>query len=92
MKDSIKYILIFLILAIISLIILFKIKDKQVEHVIIQDTTYNRIVLDSVVYNITRLDSIIYNIKIINEYEKNEALDDNDSMAVDRFKQLVLSE
>lgn len=92
MKDSIKYILIFLILVILSLILLFQMRDKQVERVIIQDTTYNRIVLDSVVYNIKRLDSITYNIKIINEYEKNEALDDNDSMAVDRFKQLVLSE
>ena len=53
------------------------------------DTTYNKVVLDSIEYNIIKKDSIIVEYKNKFEYEKEQAINDNDSSAIERFKSLA---
>lgn len=86
-----KYLLTLIIGFLLGLLVI-GVANTKINKVIIQDTTYNRIALDSIKYNITEIDSIIVNIKKQNEYEKEEALNDNDSIAIRKFEQLVLSE
>lgn len=53
------------------------------------DTVYNTVWIDSIINRITIRDSIILKIKEDEKEEINEALNDDDSIAVKRFYQLV---
>lgn len=53
------------------------------------DTIYNKVILDSIKYNIIKKDSIIIHYKHEMTNEIQESINDNDSNAVNRFKELV---
>ena len=53
------------------------------------DTIYNKVILDSIKYNIVKKDSIIIHYKHEMTNEIQESINDNDSNAVNRFKELV---
>lgn len=53
------------------------------------DTTYNKIILDSIEHNIIKKDSVIVKLKNKVIYEMEEAINTNDSVAVEQFKTLA---
>lgn len=59
------------------------------ENYIINDTIYNIITLDSIKHNIIVIDSTIIEIKKNVEYEIEQAINANDSDAVEQFKALA---
>ena len=59
------------------------------ENYIINDTIYNTITLDSIKHNIIVIDSTIIEIKKNVEYEIEQAINANDSDAVEQFKALA---
>lgn len=64
-------------------------KEKQQTKEIVVDTTYNKVTLDSISYNIIEKDSVIYNLKKGAKYEIEQALNANDSVAIEQFKELA---
>ena len=63
--------------------------DNANEKYIVNDTTYNTITLDSIRYNIIVIDSTIIEIKKNVRYEIEQAINANDSDAVEQFKALA---
>ena len=59
------------------------------ENYIINDTIYNTITLDSIKHNIIVIDSTIIEIKKNVEYEIEQAINANDSNAIEQFKALA---
>lgn len=57
--------------------------------IIITDTIYNKVTLDSIKYNIKIKDSIIVQLKNKIQYEVEQAINANDSVAVEQFKSLA---
>ena len=55
----------------------------------ITDTIYNKIILDSIKYNIRIKDSIIVQLKNKIQYEVEQAINANDSVAIKQFKTLA---
>ena len=53
------------------------------------DTIYNKVILDSIEYNIHKKDSTIVELKKRAEYEMEQAINANDSIAVEQFKELA---
>lgn len=53
------------------------------------DTTYNKIILDSINVEISKKDSVINNLKQRMNYEIEQAVNANDSVAVWQFQILV---
>lgn len=53
------------------------------------DTIYNKVILDSIKYNIIKKDSIIIELKQRAKYEMQKAINANDSVAVEQFKELA---
>lgn len=58
-------------------------------NVIVPDTTYNKVTLDSIEYNIHKKESIIIELKKRTEYEIEQAINTNDSIAIKQFKELA---
>ena len=58
-------------------------------NVILPDTTYNKVILDSIEYNIHKRDSTIVELKKRTEYEMEQAINANDSIAIEQFKKLA---
>ena len=58
-------------------------------NVILPDTTYNKVILDSIEYNIHKKDSTIVELKKRIEYEMEQAINANDSVAIEQFKELA---
>lgn len=64
--------------------------DNNGNHeVALPDTTYNKVTLDSIEYNIKIKDSTIIELKKKVEYEMEQAINANDSVAVKQFKELA---
>lgn len=63
--------------------------DNANEKYIVNDTIYNTITLDSIRYNIIVIDSTIIEIKKNVRYEIEQAINANDSDAVEQFKALA---
>lgn len=59
------------------------------DNVIIPDTMYNKVTLDSIEYNIHKKESIIIELKKRTEYEIEQAINANDSVAIKQFKELA---
>lgn len=59
------------------------------DNVIVPDTTYNKVTLDSIEYNIHKKESIIIELKKRTEYEIEQAINANDSIAIKQFKELA---
>lgn len=55
----------------------------------ITDTIYNKVILDSIKYNIKIKDSIIVQLKNKIQYEVEQAINANDSVAIKQFKTLA---
>ena len=60
-------------------------------NVTLPDTTYNKVILDSIEYNIHKKDSTIVELKKRIEYEMEQAINANDSIAIEQFKELASS-
>lgn len=93
-KEIIRYILIFLYIAILCVSIGFNVRTctkikYETEHKVIIDTSYNHVILDSIKYNIVQKDSVITKYKVKYEYIVKEIDNDTDSAAVNRFYELV---
>ena len=58
-------------------------------NVTLPDTMYNKVILDSIEYNIHKKDSTIVELKRRTEYEMEQAINANDSVAVKQFKELA---
>ncbi len=63
-----------------------KIDDNKIT---ITDTIYNKVILDSIKYNIKIKDSIIVQLKNKIQYEVEQAINANDSVAIKQFKTLA---
>lgn len=59
------------------------------DNVIVSDTTYNKVTLDSIEYNIHKKESTIIELKKRTEYEIEQAINANDSVAIKQFKELA---
>lgn len=66
-------------------------KNNNIDYndIVLYDTTYNKIVLDSIKYNIKIKDSVIIKLKDKIKYEMEQAINANDSVAVEQFKSLA---
>lgn len=53
------------------------------------DTTYNKVLLDSIEYNIELKCSTIVELKRLSKYETEQAINSNDSAAIEQFKSLA---
>lgn len=53
------------------------------------DTTYNKVLLDSIEYNIELKCSTIVELKKLSKYETEQAINSNDSAAIEQFKSLA---
>lgn len=62
---------------------------KNEDSVIKIDTVYNKIILDSIRYNIRNKDSIVIKLKKQITYEVQQAINANDSIAIEQFKELA---
>ena len=67
-------------------------KINNIDSVDVYDTTYNKVILDSIQYNIRVKDSIIVKLKTKMQYEIEQAINANDSTAVEQFYELAGSE
>ena len=66
--------------------------NKNNKKIVITDTIYNKKVIDSIQLDINKLETTIVDIKKRYEYEKEQALNDSDSIAVKRFLELAGSD
>lgn len=92
MKHEIKMLILFLSYTIFCIVLGYNIRqhdNKNNKDVIITDTIYNKKVIDSIQLNINKLETTIVDIKKRYEYEKEQALNDSDSVAVRRFLELA---
>lgn len=67
----------------------FKEYEDNIESIAVPDTTYNKVILDSIEYNIHKKDSTIVELKKQTEYEMDQAINANDSIAVKQFYELA---
>ena len=75
----------------ISIICCNVLDNKRKEHININkiDTTYNKVLLDSIEYNIQLKCSTIVELKRLSKYETEQAINSNDSAAIEQFKSLA---
>ena len=95
MKHEIKMLTLFLLYTIFCIILGYNIRqhdNKNNKKIVITDTIYNKKVIDSIQLDINKLETTIVDIKKRYEYEKEQALNDSDSIAVKRFLELAGSE
>lgn len=95
MKHEIKMLTLFLLYTIFCVILGYNIRqhdNKNNKKIVITDTIYNKKVIDSIQLDINKLETTIVDIKKRYEYEKEQALNDSDSIAVKRFLELAGSE
>lgn len=64
-------------------------KINNVDSVDVYDTTYNKVILDSIQYNIKVKDSVIVKLKTKMQYEIEQAINADDSTAVEQFYELA---
>ena len=76
---------------VISIICCNILDNKYKEHTNINkiDTTYNKVLLDSIEYNIELKCSTIVELKRLSKYETEQAINSNDSTAIEQFKSLA---
>ena len=92
MKHEIKMLILFLSYTIFCVVLGYNIRrhdNKNNKEIVIADTIYNKKVIDSIRLNINKLETTIVDIKKRYEYEKEQALNDSDSVAVRRFLELA---
>lgn len=92
MKHEIKMLILFLSYTIFCVVLGYNIRrhdNKNNKEIVITDTIYNKKVVDSIQLNINKLETTIVDIKKRYEYEKEQALNDSDSVAVRRFLELA---
>lgn len=92
MKHEIKMLILFLSYTIFCVVLGYNIRrrdNKNNKEIVITDTIYNKKVIDSIQLNINKLETTIIDIKKRYEYEKEQALNDSDSVAVRRFLELA---
>lgn len=92
--EKINNICLIIVFGIICFIIGYCIADNNnsktdCNNVILTDTTYNKVILDSIEYNIHKKDSTIVELKKRTEYEMEQAINANDSIAIEQFKELA---
>ena len=92
--EKINNICLIIVFGIICFIIGYCIADNNnskidCNNVTLSDTTYNKVILDSIEYNIHKKDSTIIELKKRTEYEMEQAINANDSIAVEQFKDLA---
>lgn len=95
MKHEIKTLILFLLYTIFCVVLGYNIRqhdNKNNKDVVITDTIYNKKVIDSIQLDINKLETTIVDIKKHYEYEKEQALNDSDSVAVRRFLELAGSD
>ena len=95
MKHEIKMLTLFLLYTIFCIILGYNIRqhdNKNNKKIVITDTIYNKKVIDSIQLDINKLETTIVDIKKRYEYEKEQALNDSDSIAVKRFLELAGSD
>lgn len=95
MKHEIKMLILFLLYTIFCVILGYNIRqhdNKNNKKIVITDTIYNKKVIDSIQLDINKLETTIVDIKKRYEYEKEQALNDSDSIAVKRFLELAGSD
>ena len=95
MKHEIKMLTLFLLYTIFCVILGYNIRqhdNKNNKKIVITDTIYNKKVIDSIQLDINKLETPIVDIKKRYEYEKEQALNDSDSIAVKRFLELAGSD
>lgn len=64
-------------------------KINNIDNVNVYDTTYNKVILDSIQYNIKVKDSVIVKLKTKMQYEIEQAINADDSTAVEQFYELA---
>lgn len=92
MKHEIKMLMLFLSYTIFCVVLGYNIRrhdNKNNKEIVITDTVYNKKVVDNIQLNINKLETTIVDIKKRYEYEKEQALNDSDSVAVRRFLELA---
>lgn len=92
MKHEIKMLILFLSYTIFCVVLGYNIRrhdNKNNKEIVITDTIYNKKVIDSIQLNINKLETTIIDIKKRYEYEKEQALNDSDSVAIRRFLELA---
>ena len=95
MKHEIKTLILFLLYTIFCVVLGYNIRqhdNKNNKKIVITDTIYNKKVIDSIQLDINKLETTIVDIKKRYEYEKEQALNDSDSIAVKRFLELAGSD
>lgn len=95
MKHEIKTLILFLLYTIFCVVLGYNIRqhdNKNNKKIVITDTIYNKRVIDSIQLDINKLETTIVDIKKRYEYEKEQALNDSDSVAVKRFLELARSD
>lgn len=95
MKHEIKTLILFLLYTIFCVVLGYNIRqhdNKNNKDIVITDTIYNKKVIDSIQLDINKLETTIVDIKKRYEYEKEQALNDSDSVAVKRFLELAGSD
>ena len=95
MKHEIKTLILFLLYTIFCVVLGYNIRqhdNKNNKKIVITDTIYNKKVIDSIQLDINKLETTIVDIKKRYEYEKEQALNDSDSVAVKRFLELAGSD
>lgn len=95
MKHEIKTLILFLLYTIFCVVLGYNIRlhdNKNNKDIVITDTIYNKKVIDSIQLDINKLETTIVDIKKRYEYEKEQALNDSDSIAVKRFLELAGSD
>ena len=95
MKHEIKMLILFLLYTIFCVILGYNIRqhdNKNNKKIVITDTIYNKKVIDSIQLDINKLETTIVDVKKRYEYEKEQALNDSDSIAVKRFLELAGSD
>lgn len=90
MEKIIKIIILLIILSIIWCVAYKEVIPVKTT-VAICDTTYNIVTLDSIKYNITVKDSIIVKLKKKVTYEMEQAINADDSTAINQFKKFASS-
>lgn len=95
MKHEIKTLILILLYTIFCVVLGYNIRqhdNKNNKKIVITDTIYNKKVIDSIQLDINKLETTIVDIKKRYEYEKEQALNDSDSVAVKRFLELAGSD
>lgn len=95
MKHEIKTLILILLYTIFCVVLGYNIRqhdNKNNKKIVITDTIYNKKVIDSIQLDINKLETTIVDIKKRYEYEKEQVLNDSDSIAVKRFLELAGSD